>query len=79
MLFIPDRAALFSALRHLCEAGGVAAVDIDITVRPRERRPRKMRLAGRRLRHNPRCLWFFHGMALPTEEEIRTLTLIHHD
>ena len=60
MLFITDRGPLFAALRSLCEAEGVLAVDIDITVRPRERRPRKMKLCGRRLQHDGRCVWFLH-------------------
>jgi PAS domain-containing protein len=60
MLFITDRGPLFAALRSLCDAEGVPAVDIDITVRPRERRPRKMKLSGRRLQHDVRCVWFLH-------------------
>jgi PAS domain-containing protein len=60
MLFITDRGPLVGALRSLCEAPGVPAVDIDITVRPRERRPRKMKLCGRRLQHDMRCVWFLH-------------------
>jgi PAS domain-containing protein len=68
MLFITDRGALFAALRSLCEAEGVPEVDVDITVRPRERRPRRMKLCGRRLQHDTRCLWFIHE-ALPVAEE----------
>ncbi|MFL6280773.1 MAG: hypothetical protein ACJ731_11725 [Vicinamibacterales bacterium] len=60
MLFITDRGALFAALRSLCESEGVPAVDVDITVRPRERRPRRMKLCGRRLQHDTRCVWFIH-------------------
>lgn len=63
MLFITDRAPLFAALRSLCDAPGVPSVDIDITVRPRERRPRKMKLCGRRLEHDARCVWFLHDVA----------------
>jgi PAS domain-containing protein len=62
MLFITDRGALFAALRALCEGDGVPAVDVEITVRPRERRPRKMKLCGRRLPHDTRCVWFLHEM-----------------
>jgi PAS domain-containing protein len=51
MLFITDRGVLFGAMRSLGEGRGVAAVDVDITVRPRERRPRRMKLCGRRLDH----------------------------
>ncbi|HEU4936293.1 MAG TPA: hypothetical protein VFT39_07560 [Vicinamibacterales bacterium] len=60
MLFITDRGVLFGAMRSLCEGQGVAAVDVDITVRPRERRPRRMKLCGRRLHHEERCVWFLH-------------------
>ena len=60
MFFITDRGQLFAALRSLCDAEGVPAVDIDVTVRPRERRPRKMTLCGRRLQHDSRCVWFLH-------------------
>jgi PAS domain-containing protein len=63
MLFISDRGTLFAALRSLCEAEGVPAVDVDITVRPRERRPRKMKLCGRRLQFDAHCVWFLHDVA----------------
>jgi PAS domain-containing protein len=68
MLFITDRGPLFAALRSLCEAEGVPGVDIDITVRPRERRPRKMKLCGRRLQHDSRCVWFLHEATAVHEE-----------
>jgi nitrogen-specific signal transduction histidine kinase len=58
MLFFTDRSILFGALRTLCEGEVVTAVDVEITVRPRERRPRKMKLFGRRLSHDTRCVWF---------------------
>lgn len=58
MLFVTDRGALFSALRTLCEGNNVPSVDVEITLRPRERRPRKMKLSGRRLQHDTRCVWF---------------------
>jgi PAS domain-containing protein len=68
MLFITDRSALFAALHSLCEADRVSAVDIEVTVRPRERRPRRMRLCGRRLQHDARCVWFLHdGPSLSAE------------
>jgi PAS domain-containing protein len=69
MLFITDRGPLFAALRSLCDAPGVPAVDIDITVRPRERRPRRMKLCGRRLQHDARCVWFLHEAAAAHEHE----------
>jgi PAS domain-containing protein len=63
MLFITDRATLFAALRSLCDNEGVAEVDVEITVRPRERRPRRMKLCGRRLEHDTQCVWFLHDAA----------------
>ena len=77
MLFIPDRGVLFGALRRLCDTPQVTAVDVEVTVRPRERRPRKMKLAGRKLQHRAGCLWFFHSPQSASEEEITTLTLVH--
>jgi PAS domain-containing protein len=70
MLFVTDRAVLFSALRSLCETPGVPSIEVAITVRPRERRPRKMKLSGRRLEYDPRCVWFLHELTPdnPTHE-----------
>jgi PAS domain-containing protein len=70
MLFVTDRAALFGAVRSLCETATLPSVDIEITVRPRERRPRKMRLRGCRLDHDERCVWFLHDLpaTVPTLE-----------
>jgi PAS domain-containing protein len=69
MLFITDRGALFGALRSLCEGEAVAAVDVEITVRPRERRPRRMKLCGRRLEHDARCVWFLHDAQSAAAED----------
>jgi hypothetical protein len=69
MLFVSDRALFFGALRSLCETAGVASIDVDITVRPRERRPRKMKLSGRRVESDSRCLWFLDE--LNSENETR--------
>ena len=60
MLFVTDRAVLFGAIRSLCETATLPSVDVEITIRPRERRPRKMRLRGCRLEHDQRCVWFLH-------------------
>jgi PAS domain-containing protein len=70
MLFVTDRTVLFTALRSLTETLSVPSVDVDITVRPRERRPRKMKLSGRRLEHDSRCVWFLHEIPpeKPTHE-----------
>ena len=74
MLFITDRGALFSALRTLGEGEGVPAVDVEVTVRPRERRPRKMKLCGRRLPHDTRCVWFLHELpGVAAAEDVRSL------
>ncbi|HEU4936296.1 MAG TPA: PAS domain-containing protein [Vicinamibacterales bacterium] len=79
MLFITDRGLFFAALRSLCEADDVPAVDIDITVRPRERRPRRMKLCGRRLQHDDaRCVWFLHEGMSAHDREVSTEPL-HHD
>ena len=60
MLFVTDRAALFAALRTVSEVNGGPAVDVEVTVRPRERRPRRMQLRGRRLDDDTQCVWFLH-------------------
>jgi nitrogen fixation/metabolism regulation signal transduction histidine kinase len=60
MLFVMDRTALFGAVHSLCETATHPSVDIQITVRPRERRPRRMRLRGCRLEHEGQCVWFLH-------------------
>jgi PAS domain-containing protein len=69
MLFITDRGALFAALRSLCDHDGVAEVNVDITVRPRERRPRRMKLCGRRLEHDTHCVWFIHDVPPAARED----------
>jgi nitrogen-specific signal transduction histidine kinase len=65
MLFVTDRARFFHALNSLCERRSETSVDIEVTVRPRERRPRKMRLHGCHLEHDEHCVWFVHEPALP--------------
>ena len=60
MLFVTDRPVLFEALRLLSEVNGAGPVNVEVTVRPRERHPRKMQLNGRRLEHSGRCVWFLH-------------------
>jgi len=66
MLFVTDRTVLFAALRSVCELNGGPA-DVEVTVRPRERRPRKMQLRGRRLEHQARCVWFMYDSPAPVE------------
>jgi PAS domain-containing protein len=60
MLFVTDREALFVALRTISDTKNAHAVDVDVTVRPRERRPRKLSLKGRRLERDGRCVWFLN-------------------
>jgi PAS domain-containing protein len=69
MLFVTDRQTLFGALRSMVEASNAAAIDVEVTVRPRERRPRKMTLSGRRLEHDARCVWFLQD-AVPSQEPV---------
>ena len=57
MLFIADRPPFFDALTAL-KASPDASVELSVTVRPRERRPRVLRLTGRRLQHDVRWCWF---------------------
>jgi len=79
MFFITDRGPLFAALKSLCDAEGVRAVDVDVTVRPRERRPRKMRLCGRRLQHDPRCVWFLHEAPSAHDHDVSTAQKESHE
>jgi PAS domain-containing protein len=62
MLFVTDRPVLFEALRSLDEIKGGPPVNVEVTVRPRERRPRKMQLSGHHLQHDGRCVWFLHEL-----------------
>ena len=64
MLFVTGRDALFSAL-HSLRDGTARAVEAEMTVRPRERRPRKLRVRGHRLEHDERCVWFFEEPSVP--------------
>jgi two-component system cell cycle sensor histidine kinase/response regulator CckA len=65
MLFVTDREALFGALRTVSDRESAPAVDVDVTVRPRERRPRTMTLCARRLERDGRCVWFVHEPVPP--------------
>lgn len=55
-LFLADRTSFFDAIAVLWD-GRSHLVDIAAQVRPRERRPRQMRLTGHRLRNDPRLCW----------------------
>jgi PAS domain-containing protein len=57
MLFIADRPLFFDALASL-RTSEQPSVELRAVVRPRERRPRTMRLMGHRLEHDSRWCWF---------------------
>lgn len=54
-LFVMDRPAFFDALATL--RAGRTVVEVVVQVRPRERRPRQMRLTGQRLQRDTRLCW----------------------
>jgi two-component system, OmpR family, sensor histidine kinase VicK len=57
MLFTVERAKFSESLTALNE-GLTNVVDLAAVLRPRERRPRQVRLVGRRLEHDARRCWF---------------------
>ena len=57
MLFLSDREAFFQALAALQAPGG-HVVELDMLVRPRERKPRVAKVTGRVLEHDTRWCWF---------------------
>lgn len=61
-LFVSDRSVFFDALSTL-RSGRSLTVDIAVQMRPRERRPRHMRLTGHRLRHDSRLCWILRDEA----------------
>lgn len=66
-LFLSDRPAFFDALEVL-RSERSRVVDVAIQVRPRERRPRQMRLAGHRLRHDGRLCWILRDDSIQAPE-----------
>lgn len=66
MLFIADRPRFFDALTAL-KSSPDAFVELSVTVRPRERRPRVMRLTGRRLQQDARWCWFLMPPEVPAD------------
>jgi PAS domain-containing protein len=66
MLFIGDRPPFFDALTAL-KGSPDACVELSVTVRPRERRPRVMRLIGRRLQQDTRWCWFLMPPEVPAD------------
>jgi PAS domain-containing protein len=57
-LFLADRLSFLDAVSVL-KSGASQVVDIAVQVRPRERRPRQMRVTGHKLRHHARLCWIF--------------------
>ena len=55
-LFVSDRGAFFDAISQL-RGDGVHTFELAVQIRPRERRPRQMRLIGHRLRYDQRLCW----------------------
>ena len=55
-LFLDDRPSFLDAVSVL-KTGASHVVDIAVQVRPRERRPRQMRVTGHKLRHDVRLCW----------------------
>jgi PAS domain-containing protein len=55
-LFLADRPSFLDAVSVL-RSGASHVVDIAVQVRPRERRPRQMRVTGHKLRHDVRLCW----------------------
>lgn len=64
MLFLTERQAFADALRGLTE-GLTRVIEVPVVVRPRERRPRSMRLLGRNLPNDTRQCWFLMAAASP--------------
>jgi PAS domain-containing protein len=62
MLFITDRDALFAAMETLRRSGQSGTVELELTVRPRERRPRISRVIGHTTEHDPRWTWFIQDV-----------------
>jgi len=57
MLFVSDRQALFDALAALRDPA-VTTLDLTLTIRTRERHPRRAAIAVRRIPSDPRLWWF---------------------
>ena len=58
VLFMTERPAFSEALSALNE-GLTQVVELSVVVRPRERRPREIRMIGRRMQNDDRRCWFF--------------------
>ena len=67
MLFIADRPPFFDALASL-RTSPAPSLELGVVVRPRERRPRAIRLVGHRLVHDTRTCWFLTAPQEPHPE-----------
>ena len=63
-LFLSDRPSFSDALEVL-RSQRSQVVDVPVQVRPRERRPRQMRITGHRLRYDPRLCWILREESTP--------------
>ena len=70
-LFVADRSAFFDAISQL-RGDGVQTFELAVQIRPRERRPRQMRLTGHRLRYDRRLCWILRDdtSAVPALEPV---------
>ena len=70
-LFVSDRGAFFDAINQL-RGDRTQTFELAVQIRPRERRPRQMRLIGHRLRHDHRLCWILRddASALPVLEPV---------
>ncbi len=64
MLFLTERQAFADALRGLTE-GLTQVIEVPAVVRPRERRPRSLRMLGRSLPNDTRHCWFLMAAGGP--------------
>ena len=69
MLFTTERRAFSDALAALTE-GVTRVVEVTAVIRPRERRPREVRLIGRKLQHDTRYCWFLSLVAAVPEPSL---------
>jgi PAS domain-containing protein len=66
-LFLTERGPFAEALAAM-KAGLTTMIEIPAVVRPRERRPRELRMIGRRLRADGRTCWFLTPPAAGPEQ-----------
>jgi PAS domain-containing protein len=67
ILFVGNRERFFDALGTL-RAAEAPVLNLELLVRPRERRPRASAVTARRLQHDDRWCWFFVQKAAAASE-----------